>query len=69
MKKLFRKIIFHFYEKFMDSTHIINMYIRVAKKNLVIKEKIINVKKGKRRYTLLVIKTAKNKTIFNLQRH
>lgn len=47
-----------------------NLFVAIVKKqNRVIVEKEIRVKKGKVRYTLLIIHTKHNKLRFNLGRH
>ncbi len=45
------------------------MYKKQAKNNLAIDTKIVNVKKGKIRYRLLIAKDKNLKTVFNLGRH
>jgi hypothetical protein len=46
-----------------------SLYRRIAEDELQITTKEIEVKKGKIRYTLLVIKDKGLKTVFNLGRH
>jgi hypothetical protein len=59
------KIIKKFYEK-----TITNLYLKIAKKELLVEDRQVNVKKGKRRYTLFISKEPnKLETVFNLGRH
>ena len=48
---------------------ITQLYKTIAKNNLDITTQEVNVKKGKRRYTLLIAKDKECKTTFNLGRH
>ena len=48
---------------------ITELYKKVAKRQLQIDTKIIEVKKGKIRYTLVIIKDHNLKTVYNLGRH
>ena len=45
------------------------LYKRNATGDLLLTEKIINVKKGRRRYTLIVVKDRNLQTVFNIGRH
>ncbi len=45
------------------------LYKRQATADLELTERIINVKKGKRKYTLLILKDKNLQTRFNLGRH
>lgn len=59
MKKL--KI---FYQNFIT-----NQYRKFARKELELHTILIQVKKGKRKYYLIISKSAKNETVFHLKRH
>ncbi len=48
---------------------VINLYRAIAQKELLIEEREINVKKGKRRYTLLILKDKNLETVYNLGRY
>jgi hypothetical protein len=47
----------------------INIYTDIAIFDLQIETKMVNVKKGKRKYTLFIAKDKENKTVFNIGRH
>ena len=47
---------------------ITELYRKIAKNDLQLDIKEVNVKKGKRRYTLLVVKDRNCKTVFNIGR-
>ncbi|MBS4014474.1 MAG: hypothetical protein KGZ97_12090 [Bacteroidetes bacterium] len=47
----------------------IQRFKRIAVENLTITEKQVNVKKGKRRYTLLVFITPAGEVVFNINRY
>ena len=46
-----------------------DLYKRIATGDLVLTEKVINVKKGRRRYTLIIAKDRNLQTVFNIGRH
>lgn len=80
MKKLYRKVadyiqskidkyVIRRFQQLMPTALITALYKIIATNNLTLTEKIIEVKKGKIRYTLLVIKDKDCQTIFNLGRH
>ena len=49
---------------------ITNLYLKIARKDLLVEERQVNVKKGKRRYTLFISKEPNGlETVFNLGRH
>ena len=53
----------------MPKKLITDLYIKIATKDLKLEERVINVKKGSRRYTLLILKDRNGETVFNLGRH
>jgi len=59
MKKL--KI---FYQNFIN-----NQYRKIARRKLELHTILIQVKKGKRKYYLIISKSVDNKTVFHLNRH
>jgi hypothetical protein len=46
-----------------------SLYRNIAEDELLITTKIVEVKKGKIRYTLVIVKDKNLKTVFNLGRH
>ncbi len=70
---MFRKWIDNYvikrFQKLMPKALITNLYQQIAKADLMLEEKIINVKKGRRRYTLLIMKDRNLQTKFWLGRH
>jgi hypothetical protein len=76
MKKLIEKIqekidryVVKRFQALAPSSIVQALYKRQAIDQLQLTEKIINVKKGKRRYTLIVCKDRNLQTIFNIGRH
>jgi hypothetical protein len=57
------------FKKLMPKEIITSLYRLVVERDLNITTKEINVKKGKRRYTLLVIKNKNLETVYNIGRH
>jgi len=48
---------------------IINQFYKIVTKNLVVTVMEVNVKKGTRKYDLVIITTPKGELIYNLGRH
>lgn len=76
MKKLFVYIqgkideyVIKRFKQLMPKELISSLYKLIVKRDLEITTKEINVKKGRIRYTLLIVKDKNLKTIFNLGRH
>jgi len=57
------------FEQLMPKELITALYRRVVERDLEITHKIIDVKKGKVRYKLLIIKNRKLEMVYNLGRH
>ena len=56
-------------QRLMPKNFIISLYKRLALGDIKVEERIINVKKGKRRYTLLILKDENFVTKYWLGRH
>jgi hypothetical protein len=57
------------FQKLMPEELITSLYRMIVKNNLQITTKVVNVKKGKIKYTLVIIKDRELKTVFNIGRH
>jgi len=80
MKKLIRtvkdyiqakidKYVIKRFQQLMPKELITSLYRIVVERDLVITTKIVEVKKGKIRYTLMIVKDKNLQTVFNLGRH
>ena len=56
-------------KKILPKEIIKELYLKIAREELLITTDIINVKKGSRRFTLLILHDKNGKTVFNLGRH
>ena len=76
MKKLIKfiqqkidKYVIKRFQALMPKEIITALYRKIAERDLQITTKIIEIKKGEIRYTLLIIKDKNLQTVFNLGRH
>lgn len=69
MKKLIKTYVVKRFTQLLPKKLIKSLYRMVVDGELQITTKVIGVKKGKIKYTLLVIKDRNLETVFNLGRH
>jgi len=69
IQKKIDKYVIKRFQELLPKRLIINLYRAIAKESLRVTTKVVNVKKGKIRYTLVVIEDREGKTIYNLGRY